>query len=216
MTKGAGEICEMLGLKALVLQPRYNIAPTQQAPVILSQGFPELKSLRWGLIPFWAREPFDRPPLINAKAETLEEKPAFRRAFERRRCLVLADGYYEWKKSVNGKIPYRYILSDSTPFAFAGLWDEWRELEGTLVTSFTIVTTSANDLCRQVHERMPVILPKAQYAVWLDPTNSDTASLKKLLTAYPASAMKCYAVSTRVNSVANDDEACIRGIEELF
>lgn len=209
MTQTAGEICDALGLKALVLAPRYNIAPTQPAPVILNQGNPEMRLLRWGLIPFWAKELSQSPPLINARAETILEKPAFRRALERQRCLVLADGYYEWQRTETGKMPLRYIIGRGEPFAFAGLWDEWRSADGAAVQSFTIITTAANELCQEVHGRMPAILRKPDYEAWLNPQQTDDASFRRLLASYPASEMRCYPVSARVNNTRNDDAECI-------
>jgi putative SOS response-associated peptidase YedK len=191
-------------------QPRYNIAPGQDAPVILTQGSSrQLKLLRWGLVPFWARDARTGYKMINAKAETLAEKAAYRKAFERRRCLALADGFYEWKKAGTLRAPYRFIVNDGEPFAFAGLWERWRKPDDTELQTFTIITTEPNDLVRSVHVRMPAILPRSAYEPWLDSEFSDTAQLQMLLRPYPAKDMKGYPVSLLVNSPRNDTPECI-------
>jgi putative SOS response-associated peptidase YedK len=198
------------------LPARYNIAPTQLVPIVRldRSSARELKSVRWGLIPFWAKDAAIGNRLINARAEGLAEKPSFRAAFRARRCLVPADGFYEWQATPHGKRPYRIGLAGGPPealplFAFAGLWEHWEKAQdGVPVESCTIVTTEANELLRLIHERMPVILAPEDYAGWLDPATPAPAALA-LLKPYPAAAMRAYPVSTRVNSVRFDDARCI-------
>ena len=191
-----------------VWQPRYNVAPTQAMPVVrMVDGKRELALLRWGLIPSWAKDPKIGNSLINARGETVHEKPAFRSAFKARRCLVPADGFYEWRKLPGGgKQPYRITMADGSPFAFAGLWERWDKGEEPLET-FTIITTSANELVAPIHDRMPVILDPADYDAWLE--SPDTAIPIALIQPYPAKRMSAYPVSTRVNSPRNDDAAVI-------
>jgi putative SOS response-associated peptidase YedK len=198
------------------LPARYNIAPTQQVPIVRldRSSARELKGVRWGLIPFWAKDAAIGNRLINARAEGLAEKPSFRAAFRARRCLVPADGFYEWQASPRGKRPYRIGLQGAAPevlplFAFAGLWEHWEKApDGVALESCTIVTTEANELLRPIHERMPVILAAEDYASWLDPATPAKAALA-LLRPYPAAAMLAYPVSTRVNNVRFDDALCI-------
>ncbi len=190
--------------------PRYNIAPTQEAPVVVNEGGGNiLKLMRWGLIPPWAEDESIGNRMINARAETLAQKPTFRKPFEKRRCLVLADGFYEWQKSAGAKIPHRFILQGNEPFAFAGLWERWRRPDGTDLHSYTIITTEPNELARQVHDRMPVILAREHYEQWLDPQCTQTDRLLSLLRPYPAQAMACYPVSPLVNNPRFDDPKCI-------
>ncbi len=192
------------------LQPRYNIAPTQEAPVVGQRpdGKRGLAMLRWGLVPGWAKDLSIGARMINARAETVAEKPAFRAAFRRRRCLVAADGFYEWKKAADSpKRPYRAALADGGPFGFAGLWETWRGPEGP-VKSFTIITTDANPLLAEIHDRMPVILDPADHARWLDPAAA-ARDLLALLKPYPAEKMTAYPVDRRVGKVQNDDPGLI-------
>lgn len=189
---------------------RYNIAPTQDAPVIAIDGSKRFISMRWGLIPSWAKDAAIGNRMINARAETLTEKPSFRKAFERRRCLVPTDGFYEWRKTdAKTKTPMHFVLKSRQPFAFAGLWESWKNPDGQELRSFTIITTAANDLLRPIHDRMPVILRPEDEEKWLDIGSSDTAKLIPLLGPYPAEEMETYAVSTLVNSPRNDTPACI-------
>jgi putative SOS response-associated peptidase YedK len=187
--------------------PRYNVAPTQQVGVVrqIDPNQRQLAYMQWGLIPHWAKDPKIGSQMINARAETAAEKPAFRDAFRRRRCLVVADGFYEWKKT-GGKTkqPYYIRMKDARPFGFAGLWERWGELE-----TCTILTTSPNELCAPLHDRMPVILGTSDYGRWLDPSQTDAAELQPLLAPYPADEMLAEPVSTRVNNVRNEDETCI-------
>ncbi|MGH6960565.1 MAG: SOS response-associated peptidase, partial [Dongiaceae bacterium] len=186
----------------------YNAAPSQNLPVVRldRDGRRELALLRWGLIPSWARDPAIGYRTINAKAETVAEKPAFRAAFRKRRCLVPADGFYEWQKIDGGKQPWRITLKDGAPFAFAGLWEHW-DKGGEPVESFTIITTTANALCAEIDDRMPVIIGPADYEAWL--AAADTAIPQALLQPYPAETMAAYPVGTRVNSPKNDDAQLI-------
>jgi len=195
------------------LAARYNIAPSQAVAVLRNTGAGQVELLRWGLIPSWAKDPAIGNRLINARAETLGQKPAFRAAFRRRRCLILADGFYEWRQDTlpgsRRKTPLYFRLKSGLPFAFAGLWEEWHGPDGRPLLSCTIVTTTPNALLETVHTRMPVILPPASYAQWLDPAEQDPASLSPLLQPYPAGDMEGYPVSTLVNDPKNDLAECI-------
>ncbi|MCS7045044.1 MAG: SOS response-associated peptidase [Gemmataceae bacterium] len=189
--------------------PRWNIAPTQQVLALRSVGGQvEGVHLRWGLIPPWAKDLKTLPLLINAQSETAATKPSFRAAFRRRRCLVLADGYYEWTKVGQRKQPYYHRLRDDRPFAFAGLWERW-EQDGPPIESCAILTTAANELAAQYHDRMPVILSRAARSVWLDPDLDDPAVLSELLRPYPAAEMVAYAVDPFVNKAGNEGPQCI-------
>ena len=200
------------------LKPRYNIAPTQPvAAVRVAEDAAsadggvarELVQLRWGLIPFWAKDPAIGARMINARSETAAEKPAFRAAFKRRRCLVIADGFYEWQKQNGGKQPFFIHLEDGRPFAFAGLWEHWEGADGSVVESCTLLTTVPNDLLRPLHNRMPVILLPGDYELWLDPEVQQPDLLKPLLGPYLAGEMEAYPVSRWVNKPQNDDPRCI-------
>jgi putative SOS response-associated peptidase YedK len=194
------------------LAPCYNIAPTQEVPVLRQRRTPKgertLQNLRWGLIPSWAKDAKFASALINARAETLAEKPAFAAAFRKRRCLVLADGFYAWAGEGEGKQPYLVARRDGGAFAFAGLWERWTPKadgkESPYVDSFTIVTTEANALLRSLHPRMPVILPEALCASWLDP-DASPESLKPLLAPAAENLLHYYPVSKRVNSARIDE-----------
>jgi len=190
-------------------RPRYNIAPGQEVLAVIRDG-DRLRAgwLRWGLIPFWAGDPSIGNRMINARAETLATKPAFRQAFERRRCLILADGFYEWQAQGAAKVPYWIHLEDRRPFAFAGLWDRWRPPEGDPVVSCTIVTTQATEALRPIHERMPVILPPGARERWLDPEAGQEERIA-LLRPYAGADLATHAVTTLVNSPRNDTPECI-------
>ena len=186
----------------------YNIAPTQEvAAVLVEEEKRKLEMLRWGLIPAWADDPSVGNKMINARAETVSEKPSFRKAFKDRRCLVLTDGFYEWQRTPDGKQPYYIHMSDGSPFAFAGLWEIWRD--GEEIRSCTIITTEANELVGEVHHRMPVILHPEDYELWLDPDFEEKEALTSLLRPYPSGAMEAYPVSRRVNSPSNNAPDCI-------
>ena len=184
----------------------YNAAPSQRLPVITNAAPGQVQLMSWGLVPSWSRDPAKGPRPINARAETLAEKPSFRQLLGRRRCLVLADSFYEWQALPTGKVPHRILLRDERPFAFAGLWDEWLDrATGELRPTFTIITTEPNSLMAKLHNRMPVILPdRAAELAWLD-DGLGPAAHQGLLLPYEAGQMRAYAVSTRVNSPANND-----------
>lgn len=188
------------------LRARYNIAPTQEVPVVRrrSDGKRELVPMRWGLVPHWSKEPKTRYSTINAMAETVESKPAYRTAFRRRRILVPASGWYEWLATPRGKQPWYFRPKESELLAFAGLWERWGEGEAAF-DSYTIIVTDANEVARAIHDRMPVILGRASYAFWLDPGVIDPAALKPLLRPCPPEWLEAYPVSTRVNSPRNDE-----------
>jgi len=192
------------------LPPRYNIAPTQDAAVVPNDGLKQVQLFRWGLLPFWAKDPSIGNRMINARAETAAQKPAYRAAYRRRRCLVLADGFYEWRKEPGSrtKTPMYIRLMSGEPFAFAGLWEVWRPDDTPLFT-YTIITTEPNALVEPIHNRMPVILPREAYDRWLDPTEQRPGSFSDLLVPYPAEEMVAYPVSTYVNSPGNDSPACV-------
>lgn len=200
----------------ITIEPRYNIAPSQEVPVIrpAGEGNRELVKLRWGLIPFWAEEPKTGYSMINARAETVAKKPAFRAAFRKRRCLVPADGFYEWKTSARGKQPHHIRMRDHSIFAFAGLWEHWEDEDGQMIESCTIIVTDANELLRPIHDRMPVILDQEQYSSWLDVENVNAQRAQELLIPYPGDRLQAYPVSTRVNSPTHDDDGCITPLDE--
>ncbi len=189
--------------------PRYNIAPTQMALTVTNGSGRRGSYMRWGLIPSWAKSASVGSRMINARAETIAERPSFRTAFQRRRCLVLADGFYEWQRKGSSKRPMRIVMASRGPFAFAGLWDAWRNPNGEVVRSCTIITTGANDLLSPIHDRMPVILPREMESLWLDEDTEDLAALAKMLIPYSAVAMQAYEVSSSVNSPRNNDASLI-------
>lgn len=192
-----------------LLRPRYNIAPSQPVLTLVDDGQRHVAIMRWGLIPPWATDASVGDRMINARAETLAEKPAFRHALRRRRCLVLADGFYEWQKDARGrKRPFCIALRDEAPFAFAGLWDEWCSPQGELLRSCAIVTTASNELIAPIHQRMPVILRPEAESLWLDRRVDDPARLLPLLAPYPADLMQAWEVSALVNNPRNDTPAC--------
>lgn len=194
-------------------EPRFNIAPTQLVLIVRNEeGERVARMVRWGLIPFWAKDPSIGNKLINARSETVAEKPAFRHAFQKRRCLVIADGFYEWEKVGKIKQPWYYQVGDGGPFAFAGLWERWDKGEEPL-ESCTILTTLANLPLARVYERMPVILPPEVYDIWLGEDTS-VRQLQRLLTAYSDSDITEDRVSSRVNSPKNDDAELIRPLPE--
>lgn len=191
--------------------PRYNIAPTQQVPTIItgsSQTDRQFKLHRWGLIPPWAKDPGIGSRMINARAETVATKPAFRKALKERRCLLLADGFYEWQRQGRRKQPFYIRLRDGRPFAFAGLWEHWERPDVPPLDTCTILTTTSNDLVGGIC-RMPVILAPEDYNLWLDPGVQDVERLQPLLRPYPSDEMIAYPVSTRVNDPANDAPECM-------
>ncbi|MBI3303843.1 MAG: SOS response-associated peptidase [Deltaproteobacteria bacterium] len=193
--------------------PRYNIAPSQPVLTVTKAEEQRAGFLRWGLIPSWAKDASIGDRMINARAETVAEKPSFRRALQKRRCLVLADGFYEWRKEGKKKTPLYIALKSHEPFGFAGLWETWKSPTGEAVHSCTIITTTPNALMESIHNRMPVILPREAEALWLDRAVEDPQALLPLLAPYLAEAMEAYAVSPLVNSPRNDTPACIEPLE---
>jgi putative SOS response-associated peptidase YedK len=195
-------------------QPRYNVAPGQDMPVVISDGGGRLAMMRWGLVPYWAREESIGYRMINARAETLAEKPSFKKSLQSRRCLVLADGFYEWRKQLPGKrkTPMRFVLRNRRPFGFAGLWDSWRQPDGEPLRTFTIITTSANEIVRPVHDRMPVILRPEDEDLWLNGESEGSEVLTNLLRPFAAELLEAYEVSWEVSSPSNDSPACIEPV----
>ena len=192
--------------------PRYNIAPSQ--PVTAVRAAPEgsgreLALLRWGLIPSWSKDPTIGNRFINARAETAREKPSFRNAFRRHRCLIPANGFYEWLRQERGKQPYFIRMRDERLFSFAGLWDRWGAPDKGVIETCTILTTAANAVLAPIHDRMPVILPPGEYDRWLDPALKDLDALAPLLVPFPPEEMLAFPVSPRVNTPSVDDEKCI-------
>jgi len=193
------------------LSAHYNIAPSQMIPVVRGkeQGR-ELALLKWGLIPSWAKDSTISAKLINARAETLADKPAFRNAFRRRHCLVPADAFYEWKAIGGRKQPYSIRMADKKLFGMAGLWEHWVNPAGEAVETCTIITVDANELVGELHDRMPLIIQPSDYEAWLDASNSKA---QELLKPFPSDLMRYYPVSTRVNKVSNDDAECLEPVE---
>jgi putative SOS response-associated peptidase YedK len=186
--------------------PRFNIAPTQPVLAVPNDERNEAVFFIWGLIPMWAKDPGIGNKLINARAETLAEKPSFRGSLKYKRCLIFADGFYEWKSASTGKTktPYFIHMNDRKPFAFAGLWDSWNSPDGSQIKTCTIITTEPNDLMVLIHNRMPAILHPRDYAKWLDSAPQTPENLSPLLKPYPAEEMNAYVVSTMVNKPEND------------
>ena len=202
-----GLLVEIFGLaERPVITPRYNVAPTQQVPVIrrYGDGQNHLDFLHWGLIPSWAQDKSIGSRLINARSETVTEKPSFKQAIRYRRCLVLGSGFYEWKQEGKAKQPWLIRLKDGAPMVFAGLWETWKSVEGEAMESCTILTTASNWLVEPLHDRMPVILHPDEYRTWLERHTTDPTSLKKMFQPYPADLMEMWAVSQKVNNVGND------------
>lgn len=198
--KEIAEVLQAANVKIKEDKARYNIAPTQEIVAAREDGKRrELLTLRWGLVPSWAKDLAAGARMINARSETVTEKPSFREAFRHRRCLIPADGFYEWKRTDRGKQPFFFKMKDEQPFAFAGLWERW-EGEGETIESCAILTTAANEVLAPVHDRMPVILHEEDYELWLDEDKGKQELLKDLLRPYPASEMTVYPVSTQVNS----------------
>lgn len=199
------------------LEPRYNIVPTEAVAAVgrASADRPRsLARLRWGLIPFWVDDPEDfEVTLINARAETVEDKPSFREPFRRRRCVIPASGFFEWQKGSDGKQPYFVRPRGERPFGFAGLWDRW-EGEDRTVNSCTIITTEAGEGLREIHERMPAILSPDDYAAWLDPEERNVRRLKRLVESRPVDELQVHRVSRRVNDPTHDDPHCVRPLED--
>jgi putative SOS response-associated peptidase YedK len=195
------------------VKPSYNVAPTQPVVTVVQRdGQNILEEMRWGLIPVWAKDASIGYKMINARAESVSEKASFKRPLKNRRCLIVADGFYEWQTDGSRKIPMFIRLKSNKPFGFAGLYDVWKSPDGEWITSCAIITTTPNGLMESIHNRMPVILPKKAYELWLDPSNQDLEELGALLQAYPADEMEAYQVSRLVNSPKNNSPELIRPV----
>jgi putative SOS response-associated peptidase YedK len=215
LTVNPEELMERFNLTTgeFVATPRYNIAPTQDVAVVYDESPQTLSSARWGLIPSWSKDPSIGARMINARAETLDEKPTFKGILKKRRCLIPADGFYEWRKNPdNTKTPFRIVLDSGEPFALAGLWDVWKTPEGEWLKTCTIITTEPNELMSSIHNRMPVMLTREAEAEWMNKANDDAGYLKSLLQPYPEKSMKVYEVSRRVNVVKNDDPKLVEPV----
>lgn len=216
-SRRVAEAFELDAIEADLSRPRYNIAPTQNVPAVLVRdGARVLVDLHWGLVPSWAKDRTIGARLINARAETLASKPSFRSAFAQRRCLIVADGFYEWARRGAAKQPMYIRVDGGAPFAFAGLYERWRLETPEALASCTIITTEPNMLLKPIHDRMPVILPREAYAAWLDPAQTDPAALAVLLKPFDADWMTAQPVSHHVNSPRHDDKQCIAAIDSLF
>jgi putative SOS response-associated peptidase YedK len=211
----AGQIAEFFQLIRDLVdwpEPRFNVAPTQSVLAIRrGDAGREPTRLRWGLIPSWAKDMKIGASLINARGETAAEKPAFRTAFRRRRCLIPADGFYEWKRDGSQKTPYLMTMQDESLFAFAGLWDRWKGPSGDVIESCSVITTTPNELMVTLHDRMPVILSPTHYDVWLDPAVGDVGALTSLLVPYPSDEMRAEQVSTVINNARNEVDPRVPG-----
>jgi putative SOS response-associated peptidase YedK len=210
------EIAELLGVQDLPrLEPRYNIAPTQTAAIIRclpGKSGREVAQLRWGLVPHWATDLSVGSQMINARSESISQKPAFREALKNRRCIVLGDGFYEWQREKRKRQPFLIRMKDHKPFAFAGLWETWTPKNGAPpqpCETFTVLTTNSNELIRPLHDRMPVIIAPAHYDLWLDPNVTDSALLNPLFKPFPADEMECIPVNSFVNDAKNEGARCI-------
>jgi putative SOS response-associated peptidase YedK len=196
--------------------PRFNVAPTQPIPVIRQhpkEPVRQVSMMRWGLIPSWAKDTSGAARMINARSETAHTLPAFREAMKSRRCLIPADGFYEWMRDGKAKQPFCFEVNSGQLFAFAGLWERWRDPSGQWVKSCSILTTTPNAVTSAVHDRMPVILHPDSYDLWLDPGMQNVEAISELMKPFEPRLMRCYPVSGRVNRVINDDEECTRRVE---
>lgn len=196
--------------------PRFNVAPGQQIVAVRQPAGTaprQLSYMRWGLVPAWTNDPSIGYKMINARAETLAARPAFSEPLRLRRCLIPADGFYEWKREGKEKLPFCFTMANESMFAFAGLWERWMTPQAQPIESCTILTTAPNELMKDVHDRMPVILSPDAYDLWLDPRLTNVQELHPLLKPYPAEAMRRYRVSQRVNHVKNDDAECVAAID---
>jgi putative SOS response-associated peptidase YedK len=215
LTAGAGEIAEAFALaESIALSARYNIAPTQSVPVVRcgpAETDRRLDVIRWGLTPAWAKGP---RPIINARSETVAEKPSFRPAFRRRRCLVPATGFYEWQKLGGATQPFHIRMPDGGVFAFAGIWDTCPDADGNPLEAFVILTCAPNDTMRPIHNRMPVILDPRDYRAWLDPRVESDEALAALMVPAPDDRLTAYPVTSHVNSPAHDDASCVEPLAD--
>ncbi len=211
------QLAESLGLANLPpLEPRYNIAPSQSIACMRANPRSrekEFVQLKWGLVPFWAKDPGIGYKMINARAETVAEKPSFRKAFKQQRCLILADGFFEWKREGKIKQPYYIHMKGNRPFVFAGLWDQWKQADDTPLESCAMITTGPNQVMEPIHNRMPVILQPDDYLFWLDPAMENPQALGALLKPYPGDDMEAYPISSLVNNPRNDTPLCLQPAE---
>lgn len=217
LTVDASELLEQfpwINIPQGSLKPRYNIAPTQPVAVLPNDGNQRLDYFIWGLIPSWADDPKIGNRLINARSETLAEKPSFRTAYRRRRCLIFADGFYEWKqlKGEDQKTPFFIFRDGKRPFAFAGLWEIWHDPDGSEVRSCTIITTEPNEVVERLHNRMPVILTEDAYQAWVNPEEVDPSELQGYLKPYPGDDLQAYPVSRAVNNPSSDQPELIQKV----
>jgi len=213
---GVKQVREEFGItggEAPETKASYNISPGTDVLAVVRNGGNNLKRFRWGLIPSWAKEASIGSRLINARAETLAEKPAFKAAFARRRCLVAVDGFYEWRREGGRSVPFFITLKSGRPFGLAGLYETWHDPEGGDVSTCTVITTEANDTVAPIHNRMPVIIPPAERDLWLDPESKDLKSLQTLLRPYDAGEMDAYEVSSFVNYASHDSPMCIEPVK---
>ena len=208
------QLAKLLGLHTVpLLPPRYNIAPSQLIACVRANPESqenECVELKWGLVPSWAKDPSFGNKMINARGETVAEKPAFRKAFQQQRCLILADGFYEWKREGKVKQPYYIHFTDNRPFAFAGLWERWEKSGDMPLESCAMITTGPNALMEPIHDRMPVILHPSDYSRWLGSTIQDFSTLNGLLQPHPVEGMESYPVSLLVNNPRNDTSLCLQ------
>jgi putative SOS response-associated peptidase YedK len=217
LEKSIGDLATLFQVAPLPMAAeRFNIAPTQ--PIVVVRVVPEgqereVTHVRWGLIPGWAKDPAALPLLINARAETAAEKPAFRGALKYRRCLVPADGFFEWQRIGKERQPFHMRRRDGAPFALAGLWERWLGPDGSEIDTCALLTTEANELMRPIHDRMPVILEPAEFDVWLDPSVQDVEMIRPLLRPYPSEAMVAFPVSPLVSNARHDDPQCVLPLE---
>ena len=197
-------------------EPSYNVAPSQDVACVIGNGGNRLVKFRWGFVPFWADDPSIGYKMINARAETVAQKKSFARAFKKQRCLVVADGFYEWKKLADGKrkIPLYVHLREDRPFGFGGLYENWKSKDGTTLQTCTIITTRANDLMATIHNRMPVIIPPDDRKLWLDTSVQDPDVLLPLLEPFSSSALEAYTVSKKVNSPSYNEPDCIKPVQD--
>jgi putative SOS response-associated peptidase YedK len=211
----AEALTERFGVDDVIMrpEPRYNIAPSQNVTVVVQRETRQLTEMRWGLIPFWAKDVSIGNRMINARAETVAEKPAFRSAFKKRRCMILADGFYEWQKVGKIKKPIHIRLKNREPFAFAGLYEYWKTKSGKMLESCTIITTTPNKLLSSIHHRMPVILSPEKESEWLDPENQNVSELLSILQPYTPDEMEAYEVSIFVNSPKNQGPLCTEPVD---
>ncbi len=208
LTQSPETVAQAFSIEVPQFPPRYNIAPSQPVGVVVQSADRQrqFRLMQWGLIPSWAKDSSIGSKLINARSETVHEKPSFRSAFKRRRCLITADGFYEWQKQGSGrKQPFYFSMKDKAIFAFAGLWESWQDIE-----TCTILTTSANELLQPIHERMPVIVRPEDYYLWLDPTVQQAEILSRIFEPFPFDKMFATSVSTAVNTPSTDSEVCIQ------